>query len=194
MRELLSAKDPLLQKDLCVAAHAGAHQVSRTVRWLVEHQHVVRRPEDGRYEVVRPAALVLAMFPYQRVMSRSLVGATRTDRSKRDALRLLVKEGAIPCLETALEAYSQYFRADRVAVYHPAPRKLLARLTPNEGGLLPVEVYSIDIPLEGDVEGPDASGPFRRTGRFRTLVDLTCDNRTYAAKDLFHALWGVHIE
>jgi hypothetical protein len=193
IREILTSKKPFLQTDIAGAAKAHTSQVSNVVRWLEIHQHVVRRRSDGRYEVAQPASLVLAVFPYQRPMSRALAGTAKVRGSLEEANRDLVKAGATLCLESALSFYSQYFRPDRIAVYHPKPRNLLAELNPNESGLIPVAVYLPDIPLEGDVEESDKTNPMRRTTKFRTLIDLVCDNRAYTAKDLFADLWGVQI-
>ncbi len=194
VRAVLTAKQPFLQSELAEAAAARASQVSRLVRWLVEHHHVLRRRFDGRYVVTQPAGLVLALFPYQRVMSKALAGTAKVRGGAGEAVRALGRSGATLCLESALAQYSDYFRSGRVAVYHPEPAKLLSQLTVDEGGALPVEVYGIDLPLEGDQAGPDREGTVRRTTRFRTLVDLVCDDRTYVAKDLFADLWGVRLD
>lgn len=191
LQVILTSKEPFLQRDVANMAHAQPTQVSRIVRWLETHEHVTRRKEDGLYEVTAPASLVIALMPYQRKMSDSLAGTVKVREELDKVAGLLVKEGATLCLESALSVYSEYFRPDRLAVYHPDPKGLLSRLAPNEGGFLPVSVYMADIPLEGDVEGPDSKSPLRRTTKFRTLVDLLCDNRAYAAKDLFLSLWGV---
>ena len=191
LRNILTSKHPFLQNEVAKEAAAHPPQVSTVVRWLQAHQHVIRRKTDGRYEVAQPASLVIAVFPYQRVMDRTLVGTVKVRSTPEDVCQLLTREGATLCLESALSVHSEFFRPDRVAVYHSKPKKLLKQIAPNEGGLLPVSVYEPDIPLEGDVEEPDSDSPFRRTARFRTLVDLVCDNRAYAAKDLFWTLWGV---
>ena len=191
LRNILTSKHPFLQNEVAKEAAAHPPQVSTVVRWLQAHQHVIRRKTDGRYEVAQPASLVVAVFPYQRVMDRTLVGTVKVRSTPEEVSQLLTREGATLCLESALSVHSEFFRPDRVAVYHSKPKKLLEQIAPNEGGMLPVSVYEPDIPLEGDVEEPDSDSPFRRTAQFRTLVDLVCDNRAYAAKDLFWTLWGV---
>lgn len=189
----MTARSPFLQTQLATETAASIGQVNTVVKWLETRQHLVRRKEDGRYEVTQPAALVTAMFPYQRIMSRALVRTVKVDKGVDEVAKVLTREGATLCLESALTLYSGFFRADRVAVYHPKPRELIAGILPNEGGLLPVSVYDIDIPLAGDLVEPDKKIPVRRTSRFRTLIDLVCDNRAYAAKDIFAELWGVKI-
>jgi hypothetical protein len=193
VRSILTSKKPFLQTEIAADARAHTSQVSGLVRWMEIHQHVVRLRSDGRYETTQPASLVLAVFPYQRSMARSLVGTIKVRASLEEASRMLTDEGGTLCLESALAIYSQYFRPDRVAAYHAEPRKFLRGLKSSDGGLLPVAVYEADIPLTGDIEEPDGRSRLRRTGKFRTLVDLVCDNRAYAAKELFAEQWGVQL-
>ena len=193
IRTILTLREPFTQLEVAQGAEAAPSQVSSLVRWLEAHQHVRRRKEDGRFETVQPASLVLAIYPYQRTMGRTLTGTLKVRGNPEEVSRILSNEGATLCLESALAQYSQFFRAERIAVYHRKPRKLLSELAPSEGGVLQVAVYEPDIPLKGDVEEPGPSVPLRRTTRYRTLVDLVCDNRSYAARDLFQELWGVRL-
>lgn len=193
LRQILTSKEPFLQAQIAKSTGAATGQVSRLVRWLEDRHHITRRRSDGRFQVTQPASLVLAMFPYQRVMAHALAGTTKLRTGPEEANKILTREGAILCLGSALSEYSAYFRPDGVEVYHPNPRTLLKRLRADDGGLLAVSVYNVDIPLDGEIEGPDLRSPFRRTSQYRTLVDLVSDNRAYLAKDLFTDLWGVNI-
>jgi hypothetical protein len=193
LRTVLTADKPFTQLEIARATDTAPSHVSTVVRWLELHQHVVRRKKDARYEVSQPAGLIVSMLPYQRVMSRALVGTVKVPGSPKSVREWLSKEGATLCLESALEQYSGFFRGDRIAVYHPKPRALLAKLSSGGEGLLPVAVYETDIPLEGDQVHRNDAGEVERTSKFRTVVDLVCDNRAYAARDLFTDLWGVRI-
>lgn len=98
----------------------------------------------------------------------------------------LVREGGTLCLDSALEAYSSYFRPGRVCAYTTESPRIVDGLRPAMGGLLPVHLYEPDLPLDDDTEDG-------HTKRFRTLLDLICDGKTYAAKDLFQQLWGIEV-
>lgn len=135
-----------------------------------------------------PATIVTSVFPYQRSMSDAHAATIRVRGTRKRVTELLTSMGGILCLESALEEYSSYFRPSRVCAYHLFPDRIARSLSPHEGGVIQVELYIPDIPLEGDVEES------RRTSRFRTLIDLVCDNKAYAAKDLFEDLWGVVLE
>jgi hypothetical protein len=121
-------------------------------------------------------------------MSSSLITSFKLRGNKEEIKDLLVNEGAILCLESALEEYSQYYRSERVCVYHTNPDKLLKKILGLEGGIIQINIYYPDISLKNDVE------KWRRTTKFRTVIDLACDGRIYAAKDLLKSLWGVSIE
>lgn len=187
LRTALTRKQPFLQSELAKEANASLSQANRVVQWLANRRHVERLP-DGRYRLRGAAGLVTSVFPYQRAMGDALAALLTVRGSKKDVTEALVHAGGVLCLESALEAYSQFFRADRVCAYHTDPEQLVAQLSPHEGGVLPVNVYVADLPLEGDVEEG------RRTTRFRTVVDLACDGKLYAAKELLEELWGVVLE
>jgi hypothetical protein len=121
-------------------------------------------------------------------MADSLAATIRVRGNRKQVTELLVTLGAILCLDSAVEEYSGFFRPSRVCVYHRSPDEVVRACARIEGGILPVQIYIPDIPLEGDVEAG------RRTTRFRTLIDLVCDGNAYAAKDLFESLWGVALE
>lgn len=187
IRAILLSKKPFLQTEIARTTGASSSQVSRVVRWLLDRYHLERLP-DARYRRRNAVGVITSAISYQRSMNDALVGTIRIRAKKKDAKRVLVREGGVLCLESALEEYSDYFRGDRVCVYHDEPDELLEKLAPLEGGILPVSVYFPDIPLEGDIERK------MRTTRFRTVVDLACNNQFYTAKDLLEELWGVIIE
>ena len=187
LRTALTRGEPFRQLDLVKDAKASPSQVSRVTRWLTERRHVERLP-DGRYRIRGAASVISAAIPYYRAMNDALVSSVTIRGSKKAAKEAVVEEGGILCLESALEEHSEFFRADRVCIYHGQPEEVLQALTPNEGGILNVSVYRSDIPLDGDI---DAN---RRTSKFRTVLDLACDGKAYAAKELFEQLWGVVIE
>jgi len=154
---------------------------------MMGRQHADRLP-DGRYRVRNAIGIITSAIPYQRSMNDAHFGVAHVRGKKKEVTEALVGAGGVLCLESALEEYSQSFRADRICIYHRKPEKLMDKLVLEEGGILPVSIYLPDLPLEGDVEQK------RRTGKFRTVVDLACDGRIYAAKDLVEELWGIRID
>ena len=187
IRSVLLSKKPFYQLDLSKEASASPSQVSRVIRWLMMRGHVERLP-DARYQVRNAVGVIAGMVAYQRNMDEARVASFHLRGKKKAIIETLVKAGGILCLESALEEYSAYFRPDRICIYHEEPEELIDRLIPLEGGMLPVVVFYPDIALDGDVEKN------RRTTKFRTVVDITCDDKFYAAKDLLEDLWGIIVE
>lgn len=187
LREVLLTHEPFLQNKIAEKAGASPASVHRLVTHL-ESLGNVRRQKDARYRVQEVASIVLSVLPFQRRMEAARAGRVQVRGSKEDVKRAVVDEGGVLCLESALEEYSSYFRGDRVAAYHPDPDRLLEGLAPHQGGNLPVDVYHVDLPLDGDVDED------RRTTKFRTTIDLACDGKAYAAKDLLQELWGLALD
>lgn len=187
IRAALCSKEPFVQIDLSKSAKASPSQVSRVLRWMMGRQHADRLP-DGRYRVRNAIGIISSAIPYQRSMKDTHFGVAQVRGKKKDVTEALVRAGGVLCLESALEEYSQSYRADRICIYHQRPEKLMEKLAIEEGGILPVSIYIPDLPLDGDVEQK------RRTSRFRTVLDLACDGRIYTAKDLVEELWGIRID
>lgn len=187
LREALTADEGFTQTELAERADASLAQANRMVQWLMDKRHA-ERGSDGLYRVKGAAGLVSSLLPYQRSMGDALVREVNVRAPKDEVEEVLVDEGGVLCLESALEEQSEFFRGDRVCAYHEDPAGLADGLRPSQGGVLPVAIYKPDIPLRGDVEEG------RRTTRFRTVVDMACDGKLYAAKDLVQDLWGVVLD
>ena len=192
LRTLATTTGPMLQSEIAREAGSSTAQTSRTIRWLISRGHAERQP-DGRYRIRGAAGLVASALPYQRSMGDWLRATVRVRGSPDDVAARVCAASGVLCLETALGNYSRFFRPDRVAVYHPRPEELVEAFRADEGGLLPLAVYAIDLPLDGDVVPvPDRPG-LRATGRFRTVLDMACDGKVYAAKEVLEELWGAVI-
>jgi hypothetical protein len=185
LREFLTAKEPTTQIELSARSGASPSQVSRVVNQLIATGYAERQ-RDGRYRAIGAPAVVTNLA-FRRPLLPLKAGSMHVRASPDDVKAALVREGCILALDSALEAYSSYFRSDRVCAYVEDADRILRGLAPAQGGMLRVELYHSDLPLDDrEVEGD-------HTARFRTLFDLVCDGRAYAGKDLFEQLWGVQL-
>jgi hypothetical protein len=91
---------------------------------------------------------------------------------------------SVLCLDSALDKYSRYYRSSRICIYHEKPELVKNTFEPYSGGIIDLEVYHPDMDLKEDVENGF-------TSKLRTVIDMTCDGKTYVAKDLFEQLWGI---
>lgn len=184
LRAFLTAKEPTTQADLAQLSGASPSQASRVVTQLMDTGYA-ERLRDGRYRVLGAPAL-LTNLAFRRPMNRLVANVVMVRAEPEQVKEALVREGCTLALDSALEAYSSFFRSDRVCAYTTDAPRIVHGLRPAMGGLLKVQLYEPDLPLAGDTEDG-------RTTRFRTLFDLVCDGRAYAGKDLFEQLWGVQI-
>ena len=158
-------------------------QISKVVNWLITRKFVEKR--ENNYHLLDPAGLI-SVFPLFRNMKEILVCRIPLRGEKEKILEHL-PEGSILCLESALEKYSRYFRSSRICIYHEKPEVVKRLFEPYSGGILDLEVYRPDMDLQKDVEQG-------MTSKLRTVIDITCDGKTYVAKDLFEELWGIKFE
>lgn len=184
LREFLTSEAPTTQVDLAARSAVSLSQVNRTIHQLMATGYA-RRGSDGRYEPQAAPAL-LAHLAFQRPFNQLAANVVMVRADPQEVKDALVREGCVLCLDSALEAYSSYFRSDRVCAYTTDAPRIMDGLRPAMGGLLKVQLYEPDIPLDEDVEDG-------HTKRFRTLLDMVCDGKTYAAKDLFQQLWRIEI-
>ncbi|MCI4318850.1 MAG: hypothetical protein L3K23_01790 [Thermoplasmata archaeon] len=192
LRVFSTAASPMLQSEIAGQGHASPAQASRLIRWLIAHGHAERQP-DGRYRIRGAAGLVASALPYQRSMSDSLRAVIRVRGTPEEVAARACAASGVLCLETALGYYSRFFRPDRVAVYHARPAELAETFRSEEGGLLPLAIYGVDLPLDGDEVAAPERPDLRITDRFRTVLDMACDGKVYAAKEVLEELWGAVI-
>jgi hypothetical protein len=139
---------------------------------------------DNKYHLVDPAGII-SVFPLFRNMNELLVYRIQLRDEKEKILENLPK-GSTLCLDSALDKYSGYFRSNRICIYHEKPELIKNIFEPYSGGIIDLEVYRPDMDLKEDIENGV-------TSKLRTVIDMTCDGKTYFAKDLFEQLWGMKL-
>jgi len=158
-------------------------RINEVVYWLITRKFVEKI--DSKYRLADPAGII-SLFPLFRNMNELLVYRLPLRGEKEKILENLPK-GSILCLDSALDRYSQYYRSSRICIYHEKPELVKNIFEPYSGGIIDLEVYRPDMNLKEDVENG-------LTSKLRTIIDMTCDGKTYVAKDLFEQLWGIKFE
>ena len=158
-------------------------RINEVVYWLITRKFVEKI--DSKYRLADSAGII-SLFPLFRNMNELLVYRLPLRNEKEKILENLPK-GSILCLDSALDRYSQYYRSSRICVYHEKPELVKNTFEPYSGGIIDLEVYHPDMNLKEDVENG-------LTSKLRTIIDMTCDGKTYVAKDLFEQLWGIKFE
>lgn len=156
--------------------------VNRAVKWMVSRKFVAR--EGGSYKVIAPAALAEA-FSFFRQMDEQKKYAFAVDASEKTLRNVIKKHGAVLCSTSALVYYDDYFRDQVVSVY--GDKELANSLKEMGPGRMRVEVFADD--LEQSEDFVEMRG-VRLTSKVRTIIDLLCSQKSYAADQLIKKTWG----
>lgn len=179
IRYILLSKE-FTQTEIHQETQSSLGRINKVVNWLITRKFVEK--VDSKYHLADPAGII-SVFPLFRNMNELLVYRLPLRDEKEKILENLPK-GSILCLDSALDKYSRYFRSNRICVYHEKPELIKNIFEPYSGGIIDLEVYHPDMDLKDDIENG-------ATSKLRTVIDMTCDGKTYIVKDLFEQLWGI---
>ena len=177
---LLSKNKEFTQLEIHKNTGSSLGRINDVVNWLISRNFVEKY--KLKYYVINPAGII-SLFPLYRNMKDLLIYKIQLRDDKEIILENLPKE-SILCLDSALDKYSRYFRSSRICIYHEKPQLIRSLFEPYSGGIIKLEVYKPDMKLIEDVKNGF-------TTKLRTIIDMTCDGKTYVAKDLFEELWGI---
>lgn len=153
--------------------------VNRVVNWFVSRGFVARR--TGHYELISPGA-VFALFSLYRKIKPVMM--FDVNLSSKEVLALLKSKGVL-CLTSALSFYDDYYRDPAVYLYIK-DEKLLEELKRLPKGYTHIEVFKEDLNIS-DFEKKRGQ---LVTNKIRTVIDLFCAGKAYAAERLVKKEWG----
>jgi len=181
IRYILLSKDrKFTQFEIHKNTGSSLGRINEVVNWLISRNFVEKT--KGKYYVMNPSGII-SLFPLYRNMNDLCVYSIQLRGDKEKIIENLPKD-SILCLDSALDKYSKYFRSNRICIYHENPDLIKNKFEPYSGGIIRLEVFKPDMRLVEDRKNGV-------TSKLRTIIDMTCDGKTYVAKDLFEALWGV---
>ncbi len=211
------------QQELARDLDVSVGQVNVVVRWLEQGGFVERgRAEDrtvrGRgsevYLLVNPSGLLRAISLF-RSMPRLRQFTVSVDVPKGKLISDLARRPVVFCLGTALERYSRLYRADEVSFYAlpgaggGGVEAIRRDLAASKEGITRATCYSLPTKVHGRRERvAEPRGALKGllsfgfvekgrggyfTTRVQTVVDLFCDGKAFAARDLLKGLWGVEL-
>jgi hypothetical protein len=147
--------------------------VNRIVNWFVSRGFVAKR--TGFYELITPGA-VFNLFPLYRKMKPTAVFDVNVQQ--KELLALVRGKGAL-CLTSSLSFYDDYYR-DPAVYFYLKDEKLLEELKRLPKGYTRVEVFKEDLNAN-DFEKKNGQ---LVTNKVRTVIDLFCAGKAYAAERL----------
>lgn len=186
---------------------------------FAERGSSVSRMRRGRardvYVLTNPTGLLRAISLF-RPMERLRLFSLTIDVPKEKLLADLRRRPVVLCLGTALERYSRFYRSDEISFYalvggEPDGAVTIRRdLSGRKEGITRAACYLLESRTHGrrKPEQSPSSEMFDRlirhgfatrirghsmTTRVQTVVDLFCDGKAFAARDLLKDLWGVEL-
>ncbi len=176
------------QRELARELKASPARVNEVVQWLIKNNLVEKY--KNRYEVLNPIG-VIKLFAYSRRMDDLKQFSIDVKEDRERLFDYLRKRKVVFCLTSALQEYSAYFRDPSINFYARNYEKIRDELKSLPQGMMRINVYKPDASLEPDTVKKDG---MLLTSELRTVIDLFCDNKAYAAKELIEKLWGVRVE
>ena len=181
IRYILLSKDrKFTQSEIHKNTGGSLGRINKIVNWLISRDFVEKT--KVKYYVMNPSGII-SLFPLYRNMTDLCVYNIQLRGDKEKIIENLPND-SILCLDSALDKYSKYFRSNRICIYHEKPNLIKNKFEPYSGGIIRLEVFKPDMRLVEDQKNGV-------TSKLRTIIDMTCDGKTYVAKDLFEDLWGI---
>ena len=153
--------------------------VNRVVNWLVLQGYAVKR--TGYYELVSPSA-IFSLFPLSRRLKPYAIFDVALPA--KEVLKLVKGNGTL-CLASALSYYDDYYRDSAIHLYLKDGR-ILEEFKSLQKGYTHIELYNEDLNRDDFtvVNGQTI------TTKVRTVIDLFCANKAYAAERLIKKEWA----
>lgn len=165
--------------------HGGS--VSNFVKGLEDLRFVekFRDHEDDAlmYRVTSPVGLIRFYSNFRRMDDIRL--SLDMGESRRGAMEFFKKNNGIFCLTTALENYSEYVKDPSIHVYVDQDYWNDMEKKESDGNVR-VNLYVFKPYREDNVT---EINDLKVTTRLRTLIDLYCDDKAYAAEPLIKQIW-----
>ncbi len=152
--------------------------VNRVVNWMVSRGYVAKR--QGYYELVSTGA-IFSLFPIYRQMKP--YETFDVALKEKEALGLINRKAAL-CLSSALSTYDDYYRDSAIHAY-VLDEDIVDELKHLPKGFTHVELYNEDL----NDEDFEKKGGRMVTSKIRTIIDLFCANKAYAAERLIKKEW-----
>lgn len=170
------------QKEICKTTGVSKGWVSKVVTRIAAKDYIAKAGKN--YRLKAPTALI-SLFPLFRSMPANLLLSKSIDAYKVPLFKFLARKKVVYCTTSALQLYSSYFRDPSINIYSE-DKELLDEFKKMPEGMVRINVYKPDLPMERDVVKHKKK---LLTSEIRTVIDLFCDNKAYAAEELIRRLW-----
>jgi DNA-binding MarR family transcriptional regulator len=169
------------QTEIHKATGVSIGRVNRVVSWLLDRGYVEKT--RAKYKLTSAVSLISLLANF-RAMKKTIT--LDIDAPREEAVKFLVEKGAVFCLTSALQHYDTYFRDPSICVYS-YDKKVIEEFKKFRKGNLRINIYEPDLCLEENITTRDSAN---LTSEVRTIIDLFCDNKSYAADRLIKRVFA----
>lgn len=169
------------QTEVHEATKVSIGRVNQVVSWLRESGHVEK--SGTKYELTSGVSLISLLANFR---SMKKIATLNIDSERKEILEFLMEKEAVFCLTSALQRHDSYFRDPSICAYSPN-KEAVEELKKFSKGNLRVNLYEPDLSLEENTITIDSA---RLTSKVRTIIDLFCDEKGYAAKRLIRRVFA----
>lgn len=168
------------QTEIHEATGVSVGRVNQVISWLQESGHVEKT--GTQYGLISGVSLISLLANFR---SMNKIENFDLDAERDEILEFLKEIKATFCLTSALQHYDSYFRDPSICVY-PPNKDVLEELKKFSKGNLRINIYEPDLLLEENTVTIDSTIV---TSKMRTIIDLFCDDKGYAADRLIERVF-----
>ena len=177
-------KQRQMARDL---GYSHGSKISDFVVWLETLGFVTKsknlRDRVNAYRVPAPLALIKFYSTFFRMSEIRL--SIVWGKTREEVIEYFKSQNAVFCLTTALEQYTEYVKDPAVHVY-VTPEFWNEMESKEVEGNVRVHLYTFKPYRDDNVTEKNG---LRVTTPLRTLIDLYCDDKAYAAEPLINQIW-----
>jgi DNA-binding MarR family transcriptional regulator len=169
------------QTKIHEATGVSIGRVNKVVSWLLDRGYAEKA--RAKYKLMSAVSLISLLANFR---SMEKTAARDIDAPREDVMKFLIERGAVFCLTSALQYYDTYFRDPAICIYS-SDKKVVEELEKFRKGNLKINLYEPDLLLEENIV---TTGSVKLTSEVRTIIDLFCDNKGYAADRLIKRIFA----
>ncbi|KXA96198.1 hypothetical protein AKJ39_04930 [candidate division MSBL1 archaeon SCGC-AAA259J03] len=169
------------QTEVHEATDVSIGRVNQVVSWLRESGHVEKA--GTQYELTSGVSLISLLSNFRSMKKTATLDI---DAGREKTSEFLIEKGAVFCLTSALQLHDSYFRDPSICAYS-SDKGIVEELKKFPKGNLRINIYEPDLLLDENTVSVDSA---RATSETRTIIDLFCDDKGYAAERLIERVFA----
>lgn len=168
------------QTEVHEATGVSIGRVNQVVSWLRESGQVEKT--GTQYRLTSGVSLISLLANFRSMKKTATLDI---DAERKEISEFLAEKGTVFCLTSALQLHDSYFRDPSICAYS-SNKEIVEELEKFSKGNLRTNIYEPDLLLD---ENTVSINSRRTTSELRTIIDLFCDDKGYAAERLIERVF-----